>query len=139
MRGVDQFSLNQERDVMLQLQCDHARAAQYLVGNYDDHWIIRPPSDQEDTFTVDINSDTPVQCLIDTTPQFLGVYQEKGVVSVLFTVSTKQKLPFCSVCTSQKCKCFHKYRKAIEESSRGNNEEVPSFHWDKRANERPNP
>lgn len=139
MQCVGDFCLNQTRGVIDRLKCNHVKAAEYIAGNYEDHWNIPYPDDQDETHNISVNSDITVQCLIDEDSEcFLGVHQTNGKLSVLYTVSKKQKMPLCSICSSTKCKCFHQYKDAIRVAN-DTNQEIPEFHWEKRRTETPVP
>ena len=62
-----------------------------------------------------------------------GVTGVKGRVSLLFTVGAKQKIPFCSKCSSSKCLCFKTYKRlvneAMEEENRMNLNEENKAHY----------
>ena len=116
MQCVGNFSLDQPRNDLARLKCVHSKAAEYLLGDFNDHWTIPPPDDQDQTYRIRTNVDMPSQSLIDEVSEnFLGAYQLDCRVSVLYTVSRKQKVPFCSSCKSQKCKCFFHYKKVMRE------------------------
>ena len=137
MKSVPDFSLQQSRDQIEHMKCIHSRAAEYFTGNHDDHWIILEPSDQDVTSNIDINRDIQVQRLIDQPGcSFLGAYQSNiGKISVLYTVTSKQKIPFCSICTSHRCKCFHQYKKIFNDLEIESNQDGPQFHWERRQTE----
>ena len=137
MKSVPDFSLQQSRDQIEHMKCIHSRAAEYFTGNHDDHWIIPEPSDQDVTSNIDINRDIQVQRLIDQPGcSFLGAYQSNiGKISVLYTVTSKQKIPFCSICTSHRCKCFHQYKKIFNDLEIESNQDGPQFHWERRQTE----
>ena len=65
---------------------------------------------------------------------FLVAYQKDGKISLLFTVSPKQKYPFCSSCSSKKCKCFRIYKKALEDEG-----DTDEYFWKRLITERPEP
>ena len=140
MKSVGDFCLEQPRNDIEQLRCIHSKAAEYLLGNYDDHWILPPPSDDDEMHNISINDDVSAQCLIDQIDEcFLGAYQIEGKVSVLFTVSQKQKVPFCTNCSSKKCKCFFKYKNKIRGNDNDSCESNEEFHWERRKTQRANP
>ena len=125
MKSVPDFSLQQSRDQIEHMKCIHSRAAEYFTGNYENHWGIPEPSNHDEIFNIAMNRDIQVQRLIDQPGRsFLGAYQSNlGKISVLYTVTSKQKIPLCSMCTSRRCKCFFQYKKVFNdldiESDRG--------------------
>ena len=66
---------------------------------------------------------------------FLAAYQHAGEVSLLYTVSSNQKYPFCSRCSSKKCKCYRRFKKELDDAA-GSDEEVDYF-WKRLKTERP--
>ena len=136
MRGVRDLSLDQSREEIERIKCNHSNAAEYLIGSYETYWDIQLPNDQDTTHTINFNNDISVQCLRDEGSElFLGAYQTNGLVTLLYTVSRKQSIPFCSACASKKCKCFHGYKSAIREASVENGRDAPEFHWERRNTE----
>ena len=133
MEGVRDFCLDQPRDEIENLKCMHSKAAEYLTGSTENYWDIPHPSNEDKSNKIMMNNDIFVQSLIDQGGNlFLGTYQTQGLISVLYTVSTKQKVPMCSLCASKKCKCFNKYKAVIEETYNENGQDVPAFHWERR-------
>ena len=122
---------------MEHMKCIHSRAAEYFTGNYENHWDIPEPSDQDEILNIAMNRDIQVQRLIDQPGlSFLGAYQSNlGKISVLYTVTSKQKIPLCSMCTSCRCKCFYQYEKVFNDLEIGSNQERPEFHWERRQTE----
>ena len=47
MRGVLSFSLDQQRNNIEQMKCMHSRAAEGLLDDYDDLWLITAPDDDD--------------------------------------------------------------------------------------------
>ena len=131
MRGVINFCLDQDRDYIEQLKCIHSKAAEGLLDDYDNLWIVTAPEDEDQNHTIKVNEDILVQSLIDEPSEcFLGAVQNDNQVSLLYTVSKKQKIPFCSRCPSPKCKCFFEYKKRIREHV--NVDEQEELHWERR-------
>ena len=143
MKGVGDFCLDQDRDVVEQLKCFHSKAAKGILGDYNDHWIVEDPDDDDQSHQIKVNEDIFVQSLIDKPSEsFLGAVQNNNKVSILYTVSQRQKIPFCTGCSSQKCKCFYEYKKKIrenvaEDDNENANEE--EFHWDRRKKDKVTP
>ena len=136
MQGMRDFSLDQPREDMSALMCIHSRAAEYLTADYQNHWNIPLPGSEDTTHRITLNDDILVQSLKDERGDlFLGAYQNNGTISLLYCVSAKQKIPFCSICASPKCKCFHAYKQIINEACEENGLERPEYHWERRQHE----
>ena len=65
MKGVLLFSLDQQRNNIEQLKCMHSSAAEGLLDDYDDLWLITAPADEDQTHKIVVNEDISVQSLID--------------------------------------------------------------------------
>ena len=133
MRGVISFSLDQQRNAIEELKCIHSRAAEGLLDDYDDLWLVTAPDDEDQSHQIVVNEDIAVQSLINEPSEcFLGAFQQDNKVSLLYTVSRKQKIPFCSECTTQKCKCFFEYKKRISENFNDDDDDQEELHWNRR-------
>ena len=113
MAAVSGLALDQNTDNVFAMRCFHSQAAAYFAGDWDSHWTIGDIEDTDESFKVVCNPDLSIQQLRDDS-LFLGAYHKDGVVSLLFTVSAKQKFPFCAKCPSKKCKCFQQFQKTLE-------------------------
>ena len=65
MKGVLLFSLDQQRNNIEQLKCMHSSAAEGLLDDCDDMWLITAPADEDQTHKIVVNEDISVQSLID--------------------------------------------------------------------------
>ena len=136
MESMDGLGLDQNKEGILALQCMHSEAAFYFGGNWDTHWTVGDIEDTDESYKVECNPDIHLQQLRDDT-LFLAACQKDGVISLLFTVSPKQKYPFCSKCSSKKCACFRRFKKALEEQA--DPDESMDYYWKRLKTERPQP
>ena len=136
MEALCGLSLDQDKDNITALQCMHAKAAFHFGGNWDSHWTIGDIEDTDASYKVECNLDLSLQQLRDDR-LFLAAYQKDCVISLLFTVSPKQKYPFCSKCSSKKCGCFRRFKKALDEQI--DPDESAHYYWKRLKTDRPQP
>ena len=116
MKPLSGLALDQIEADLLPLRCIHSQAAAYIADPWDYHWPVEVIEDSEESHKVECNLDIKTQELRND-KLFLAAYQHEGEVSLLFTVSANQKYPFCSKCSSKKCKCFRRYKKEVEDAT----------------------
>ena len=136
MEPLSGLSLDQDSVDLFPLRCIHSQAASYFGGEWDRHWTIEDIEASDESHKVECNLDTTVKELRNDR-LFLAAYQKNGIISLLFTVSPKQKFPFCSQCSSKKCKCFRSFQNAKEEE--GDPDESVDLFWKRLRTERPEP
>ena len=134
MKPLSGLALDQIQADILPLRCIHSQAATYLADPWDYHWAVEVIEDSEESHKVECNLDIKTQELRND-KFFLAAYQHDGEVSLLFTVSANQKYPFCSKCSSKKCKCFRRFKKEVEDAA-GSDEETDHF-WKRMKTDRP--
>ena len=136
MKSISDLSLNQRREDIFEHQCIHSKTVEYFIGDYSNIWDIPLPTDLDEIHKCVLNQDIEVQSLLDAPGEsFLGAYQSIGNISILFTVTTKQKNPICSLCKTSKCKCFFKYKKSFNDAAELRGEDRPEYHWERRTNQ----
>ena len=133
MASISDLALDQKVDQLFELRCIHSKAAAYFAADYENHWSFTEMRDTDQSFKVECNLDIETQLLRED-DLFLAAYQKNGVVSLLFTVSSRQKYPICSNCATKRCKCFRRYQKAVNDVD-ANREEF----WQRRRTDRPEP
>ena len=57
MKSIGDFCLDQPRNDIEQLRCMHSKAAEFLLGDYDDEWLITPPANDVQTYNISSNGD----------------------------------------------------------------------------------
>ena len=134
MKPISGFALDQREADLFPLRCIHSQAAAYFVASWDEHWTVEVIEDSEESHRVECNLDIKTQEL-RSDKLFLAAYQHAGEVSLLYTVSSNQKYPFCSRCSSKKCKCYRRFKKELDDAA-GSDEEVDYF-WKRLKTERP--
>ena len=138
MKSLEGLALDQIKDELFPLRCLHSEAAAYFVYPWDNHWTsaLEEIEDSDESHKVECNLDIKTQEL-RSDGLFLAAYQQEGRVSLLFTVSKCQKYPFCSNCSTKKCKCFRKFKKILEEEAEL--DESVDFFWKRIKTDRPAP
>ena len=94
MESLCGLGLDQNKDNIVALQCLHSKAASHFGGDWDNHWIVGEIEETDESCKVECNLDINFQQLREDR-LFLAAFQKDGLVSLLFTVSPKQKYPFC--------------------------------------------
>ena len=95
--------------------CIHSRAANFLLSNWETIWNVRLTPGAESN-SVTCNEDISVVTCMEfaKTGLFLAAIHAENKVHLLFTVTKRQRAPFCSSnqspqCTTQNCKHFRSY------------------------------
>ena len=136
MDMIEGLSLDQKAQDLMPIRCIHSQAAAYFAAPWDTHWSIERIDDSTESFKVQCDLDFKIQEL-RSDGLFLAAYQHEGNVSLLFTVSKCQKYPFCSKCSTKRCKCFRKFKMVLEEEA--DPDESVDFFWKKLKTDRPMP
>ena len=125
MSAVDGLSFTQSpEDIRLKL-CYHSLVASMLIGEWRSFWSVSlSPSDEvfnvfpnpEETFTTFVSQSTETALLA-------GVLDSNKKISILYCVTSRQEVPFCTSCVRRKC---HHYRQFLSytEQAQGQGEAV---------------
>ena len=115
MRGVKSLGVqNSEEDIMPYL-CIHSRAANFLLPNWETIWNVRLTPGAESNSVICNEDISVVTCMeFAKTGLFLAAIRAENKIHLLFTVTKRQRAPFCSSnqspqCTTQSCKHFRSY------------------------------
>ena len=150
MSSVDSLSINQDQNTLERAKCLHSKTADLLLqrlGTFDTVWNINIQDYRvgDESFDVRCNFDVKQQTLIDSDKSFLAVLRNennagKVSISILTSVNSKTKVPFCQLCLRSKCKCFFRYKKIVEEdlNCQGSSSDDESFdmdwYWNRKKN-----
>ena len=99
-------------------------------------WPVQlPQANNIEHSKLSCNQDIKYVTLLEET-SFLACVKKGNKTSILFTISSKMRKPFCSNCVRKVCSCFKKYKKAVEEDFGQSHpgEEVVHF-WNRRTTE----
>ena len=120
MKMVSNLGLYADPCDLAPLQCIHSKAAGFLLQNWNEIWEIE--IEDNDT-AIDVFSNQEVKHFTfqshSKTTSFLAGVQANGKISLLQTVSKKQKAPFspfCSSCSRQSCVHWLGYRQKQKEN-----------------------
>ena len=108
MKAVGEFHVHQNPDEITELKCQHSEVCDFLVGDtWRDKWELdlEEIRNANHNYDVLLNQDTNHHELRND-DLYLAAVVRKEDISILFTVNSSQKFPFCSKCSHQKCKCF---------------------------------
>ena len=123
MSSIDSLTINQDQNILERSKCIHSRAADVILqrlGTFDTVWNINVQDYRvgDETFEVECNLQQQHQTLIDSDNSFLAVLRNENAlkkISILTSVNSKTKMPFCQNCLRSKCKCFFRFKKLVED------------------------
>ena len=121
MIDIDALGCKQDRQGMQELRCMHSIVCQELASDWRNFWNIMDLDPNTESFHYFSSPDLKVKKLRHD-EYFLCAIQTAGVISLLFTVSKRQKSPMCSQCSSPKCKCFRMYTKEKQDRQTGDHD-----------------
>ena len=104
MAGMLGLQIQQSPSLIGPKLCHHSRVASSFIKDWRDIWNIEPsPSDQ--MFSVCENNDRTCDILIpnNSTESFLAAVFHNLKISLLFCVTPRQDIPFCTNCVRRKC------------------------------------
>ena len=144
MKAVDSMSLTQNPDEIQQLKCVHSKVTDILVGDdWLDYWDLdlQEIQNAQESYSVWLHQEVKA-AVFRKDSLFLGaVLTSRKKINILYTINKKQKFPFCSDCTRQKCKCFKTLEAGIDAENRRLLELDPNYdttnHWEKMQTQRP--
>lgn len=120
MSAVPMMTLDQRREDIEPLLCLHSRAVADRVGDWRDIWELPDIADGIFSHRFQPGQDTKVLILLEK-DLFLAAIQNRGDVKLIFTISKKNKSPFCSKCSKQKCKHYKQYKEHTNDENNADN------------------
>ena len=108
MSSVSTMTMDQSREDIESLLCLHSVAAAQRTGDWRDIWGLPAIDNDILSHKFEVGLDTKVKILLED-DLFLVAVQSGGFVYLIFTLSKKNKSPFCSKCSMQKCKHYKQY------------------------------
>lgn len=139
MRGVDTLKISQKKDDMRTNQCIHSQAIHKIIPTPENVWNEEDILNNRDLE----NSIEKKYVTLKDHKKFLAVVTGvKNRISLLFTVGSKQKIPYCSNCSSTKCICFKTLERLVNEE-RENEDDLSSdnetiqykLFWERKEND----
>ena len=137
MSSVDSLSINQDQNTLERTKCIHSKVADLILqrlGTFDTVWNINVQDYRvgDESFEVKCNLAIKQQTLIDSDKSFLAVLRNENFagkvsISILTSVNSKTKVPFCQLCLRSKCKCFFRYKKIVEDELNCSSSDDESF------------
>ena len=124
MKQVEAMSCRQNQQGMESLRCMHSVVCQQLVSNWRTIWDIPRLDQTVESFKFFSCPEIKVKKLRHDS-LFLCATQSSGEISLLFTVTKRQK----TRCASPKCKCFKMYQKARLDREAGEDESDVDDDW----------
>lgn len=121
MSSLSMMTMDQSRGAIEQLLCLHSVAAAERTGDWRDIWGLPHIEIGILSHRFQPGLDTKVLPLIEG-DLFLAAVQNRGDVKLIFTLSKKNKSPFCSRCSKQKCKHYTQYKEHKDDENVSGNE-----------------
>ena len=119
MAGTDKLSVDQNPQDILSRLCMHSRVCSTIIEDWRTIWDIEL-SDNDRVVKIICNEDLKLhtfqkqavdRCLIATV-------RTKSEIAVLYTVTTRQTSPLCSICVTRKCPHYHFHKKESKKEER---------------------
>ena len=120
MKGVDTLAVSQKEDDIRTNQCIHSQAIHKIISTPEDFWNEEDILNNRDLQNI---LEKKYVKLIDK--KLVVVTGVKNQISLLFTVGSKQSIPYCSNCSSRKCVCLRTFERLVKEE-RENGEDLSS-------------
>ena len=106
----------------------HSVVCQKLAEDWKNIWEIPNIDMHIQSFKLICSPDVKVKKLRHD-DLFLCATQSGGLISLLFTVTKRQKTPMCSRCASTKCKCYRMYEKNKLDRQTNNDDMEDNDDW----------
>ena len=119
MKGMNMMKIDQHRQQVESKRCHHSLAVERLKGDCYMNWTI-PTIDEDTEYFKFFQNEDLEGVKLDVGNLYLSIYQKNKSLSVLFTVTSRQKVPLCSKCSGSKCPCYLEFRKLNPEHMANN-------------------
>ena len=112
MAGTEQLSIDQDPQDILSRLCMHSRVASTILEDWRNIWQIEI-SDNDRVAKIICNEEIKLHTFLKQSVDkcLLAAVRTSNIISVLYTVTTRQTTPICSVCVTRKCPHYHYYKK----------------------------
>ena len=115
MRSVETLGMKQEESRLKKFKCIHSRIVENIVQEEYGDWRTVWPISLSNILNVrhhevKVNASTVSETLLEDN-EFLAVIKNKSkITSILHTVTTHMRVPWCTSCRRKFCKCFYLYK-----------------------------
>ena len=134
MKSCNSLSIDNTLESLRPLMCTHAVVAEKLfVGQWETLWPLRVDEIDvtDEAYVPDVNMDVRYQIFThEEESRYLTAVNYKGRISLLYSITKAQKIPFCSQCRFQSCACFKFLKKSMKEER--NEDDEHQDYWLKR-------
>ena len=107
MTALPMMTMDQRRTDIENLLCLHSIAAAHKTDGRE-MWGLPVITPETLSHQFQPGLDTKISILVEN-DLFLAAVQKSGDVKLIFTLSKRNKSPFCSHCSTQKCKHYKQY------------------------------
>ena len=128
MASIDSLSCQQEKNGMEALRCMHSVVCQKLAEDWENLWDLPDIDIDIESFKLICSPHVQVKKLRHD-DLFLCATQSGGLISLLYTVTKRQKTPMCSRCASTKCKCYRMYERHKIDRQTNNDDMADDDDW----------
>lgn len=114
MLGMESLKIDQNKIHIEERRCHHSKVARRKIGDdFEDLWGIPCPPNEIEACQIFCNEEIKEIKLLNDQHLFLACVHTEKKISILYTVTERQKFPLCSKCTHRRCSCFTKFEKAM--------------------------
>ena len=112
MAGTEQLTLDQDPQAVLSRLCMHSRVASTILEDWRNIWQVEI-SDNDRVARIICNEEIQLHTFLKQKVDqcLLTAVRTSDKIAVLYTVTTRQTTPICSVCVTRKCPHYHYYKK----------------------------
>ena len=117
MSGTDHLSVDQDPRQILSRLCVHSKVCSTILGDWRNIWDI-DLSPQDQVVKIVCNENIPFYTFQKQTKEstLLAAIRNSGEVALLYTVTSRQDTPICSICVTRKCPHVHSFKRQTEEA-----------------------
>ena len=107
MKGTEMLKIDQNPLEILARLCVHSKVCSTILGDWRDIWEITV-SPQDQVVKIICNEDVATHTFQVRSPDnpdntLLAAIRVKGDIALLYTVTSRQDTPICSICVTRKC------------------------------------
>ena len=119
MREIKNLGVQNSEENLRPYICIHSQTMNFLIPNWETTWDVRLTPGAESNSVICNEDISVVTCMNDSkTGLFLAAIHAENKVHLLFTVTERQRAPFCIAnkspqCSTQNCKHYQTYMDTI--------------------------
>ena len=120
MKNVSSLGMEQNKSRLRKFRCIHSRMCEDFTDDWRTAWPISLNNiDHLQDHSIDVNSDIVTVTLLEDTEFLAVVKQKRKPESILHTVTSTMRTPWCTVCKRRNfCKCVQFYKQIKRDEHR---------------------